>query len=92
MYGHTGKILRVNLTKNKIAKEEISEEILRFYIGGKGLGAKILYDELKPNVDPLSPENKLIFSVGPVNGTNIPLSSRYCVTFKSPLTGGYAVS
>jgi len=92
MYGHTGKILRVNLTKNKIAKEEISEEILRFYIGGKGLGAKILYDELKPNVDPLSPENKLIFSVGPVNGTNIPLSSRYCVTFKSPLTGGYAES
>ncbi|MCY0868121.1 MAG: hypothetical protein OWQ48_02680 [Desulfurococcus sp.] len=56
---------------------------------GGGFGAKILWDELKPGIDPLSPENKLVFTVGPLTGTKVQSASRWIAQFKSPLTGTY---
>ena len=82
-----GKFLRVNLTDGTIKEEKISDEVLKMFIGGRGLGVKILYDELKPGVDPLSPENKIVILTGPLTGTAAPSSGRWCSVTKSPLTG-----
>ena len=87
MYGWTGKVLRVNLTDRKITKEALNEKLAHQYIGGRGLNLKYLYDEIKAGIDPLGPDNKLIFSVGPASGTVIPGSQRWTVTAKSPMTG-----
>jgi len=85
--GYMGKFLRVNLTDGTIKEEKISDEVLKMFIGGRGLGVKILYDELKPGVDPLSPENKIVILTGPLTGTAAPSSGRWCSVTKSPLTG-----
>ena len=87
-----GKLLRVNLTKGSWAVEDIDAELARNYIGGRGLGTKIFCDEVVPDVEPLSPENKLIFMAGPLTGTGAPASARYMVVTKSPLTGTIASS
>lgn len=87
MLGYNNKILRVNLSDSKIMVQDLPEELAKEYIGGRGFAAKILWDELDPGIDPLGPENKLIFSVGPLNGTTYPISSRFQVSGKSPLTG-----
>jgi aldehyde:ferredoxin oxidoreductase len=86
MFGYSGKILRTNLTTGKIETEVLEEEILRKFLGGRGLGAKILFEELSPNIDPLGPNNKLIFAVGPVTGAPFAGNSGYAVMAKSPLT------
>lgn len=80
-------LLRVNLSTGKISEEEIPEEILRKFVGGRGLGVKILTDEVDPKIDPFSEKNKMIFAVGPLTRTTAPTSGRYEVIFKSPLTG-----
>ena len=67
MNGYAGKLLRVNLSKEKISKEEISESLKKDFLGGRGFAAKILWDEVK-KADPLSEKNKLIFSTGPLTG------------------------
>ena len=87
--GYTGKILRVDLTNDKVAVEPTKMEWAKQYIGGKGLGAKYLYEELKPGTDPLSPDNPLMIWTGPLVGTMVPLTSRYVVITKSPLTGTF---
>jgi aldehyde:ferredoxin oxidoreductase len=87
--GYTRKILRVNLTAQSIEVEELPNGQLKKYIGGAGLAARILYDELAPGIDPLSPENKVIFLAGPLAGTIPPTGSRIGVYTKSPLTGGF---
>lgn len=87
MNGWMGKILRVNLSTRKIFHQKLDENLAKNFLGGRGLGVKVLYDELKPKTNPLSPENKLIFATGPVTGTRAPTSGRYCVVSKSPLTG-----
>jgi len=87
MYGWAGKILRINLTDKSINEETIEESLLQRYIGGRGLGARVLYDEVGPGTEPLSPDNLLIFAAGPLTGTKAPSSSRYSMTTKSPLTG-----
>ena len=92
MGGYAGKILRVNLTEGKITEEKPSDELIKNYIGGRGWGIKILYDELEPNIDPLGPENKMVFSVGPLCGTKAQSFARWLVQFKSPLTGIYCRS
>ena len=86
--GYAGKILRVNLSDNTTSVEEIDEKFCRKYIGGAGFIAYYLYKELKPGIDPLGPDNKLIFALGPVTGVTIAGNDRNCVGAKSPLTGG----
>ncbi len=92
MGGWRGEILRVNLTKGTIKKERLDPKLARAYIGGRGLGTKLLYDAIDPTVDPLSPGNPLILATGPLTGTNAPTGGRYMVITKSPLTGAIACS
>lgn len=82
-----GKILRVDLTSGKISEEFPDVETLKLYLGGAGLATKFLIDEVPKGIDPLGPENKLIFMTGPLTGTPSPSTGRYCVVAKSPLTG-----
>ena len=81
------KALRVNLTTGLIKIEELADDLLLGYIGGRGLNMKRLYEEVPPGVDPLSPENKLFIGVGPLTGTNFPGSGRVNISAKSPQTG-----
>jgi aldehyde:ferredoxin oxidoreductase len=90
MGGWTGKLLRVNLTTHKIAVEKVPEDWRREFIGGRGLAARYLYKELNPKVDPLSPDNVLIFATGPLTGTMASTSGRFVVVTKGPLTGAIA--
>jgi len=87
MYGWMGTILHVDLTSGKIEKETLSDRLRFNYIGGRGINSRILYDSVGPEVDPLSPENVLIFGTGTVVGTIAPSAGRITVTAKSPLTG-----
>jgi len=86
MFSYTNKILDVDLTHGKIETKNLDEKTAEKFVGGKGLGAKILYDSLKKNTNPLSPENIIIFATGPLTGTLAPSSARRCVVTKSPLT------
>ena len=87
MKGWMGKILRVNLTTGEIVTEPLDPRLAQGYVGGRGLGTKLLYDELDINCDPLGPENMLIFATGPLTLTGALSSGRYMVVTKSPLTG-----
>ena len=92
MSGYCGKLLRIDLTAGTVSTEAIDPEVARKFIGGRGLGTWYLSQEVSPEVDPLSPENKLIIATGPVTGTRAPASGRYMVVTKSPLTGTVACS
>ena len=92
MFGWHGKILRVNLTDREVSVEEIDPQTAKDFIGGRGWAIKYLYDEVDPAVDPLSPENELIFATGPLTGTPAPTGNRYMVVTKAPLTGALACS
>ena len=83
--GYMGKVLRVDLTRRGVAEETIPEATLRAYIGGSGLGARILFDETSVTTDALAPENRLLFLTGPLTGVTIPTSGRHAVIAKSPL-------
>lgn len=85
--GYRGKILRINLTSQSYSEENITKELAKNYIGGTGFGIKYLFDEVSPGIDPLEPENKLIFALGPLCGTASPCAGRMSVVSKSPLTG-----
>ncbi|MGY5878709.1 MAG: aldehyde ferredoxin oxidoreductase C-terminal domain-containing protein [Candidatus Thorarchaeota archaeon] len=87
--GYMGKILRVNLSTSTITEEFPDDEILRKYLGGAGLATKYLFDETEAGIDPLGPENKLIFMTGPLTGTRSPSTGRYSVVTKAPLTNGW---
>ena len=89
MKGWTGNILRVNLTNRTFKKESFTEEFAKTWVGGRGFAAKILFDELKPGIDPLGPENKLIVALGPIAGIPAPNTGKAVVAAKSPLTGFY---
>jgi aldehyde:ferredoxin oxidoreductase len=88
--GYNATVLRVNLTENKISTEQLSYDFCRKYIGGAGFVAYYLWKEVKPGCDPLGPDNKLVFALGPVTGNTLPGASRYCVGCKSPLQGAIA--
>jgi len=88
MKGWWGRILRVDLTNNKVWVQEYPEEVAKNFIGGRGLATWILWNEAK-NVDPLGPENKLVFASGPFNGLPTPSGGKMVIAAKSPLTGGY---
>jgi len=85
--GYMGKILRIDLTDKSVAEEELKSEELKQFIGGSGLGARILFNETDGNTDPLGPENVLIYLTGPFVHTPVPTSGRHCIVAKSPLTG-----
>lgn len=87
MKGYTGKLIRVNLTDKIIKTEKLNMDYANEYIGGRGLGSKYLYDEIDPQIDALSPENKLIFMTGPMTGTYATCAGRFNVVAKAPLTG-----
>jgi aldehyde:ferredoxin oxidoreductase len=87
--GYTGKILFVDLTTGQITEETPDERLYRDFIGGYGVGARVLYDRQKGGADPLGPENTLGIMTGPLTGTPTPLGCRYAVVGKSPLTGGW---
>jgi aldehyde:ferredoxin oxidoreductase len=86
-YGWTGTILEVDLTHKSVRKVGLSEQLAYSYLGQAGINARMLYDRVSSDTDPLSPEAPLIFGVGPLGGTLAPCSGRFSVTFKSPLTG-----
>jgi len=86
MKGFFNKLLRINLKNKTYSAEEISDSILENTLGGKGLGTYLLLENNRKGINPLSPENNFIISLGPVSGTTIPGSSRYGVFTKSPLT------
>jgi len=92
MFGYGGKILRINLNKKMVLKEDLDPKLAREWIGGRGFIAKILYDENPLRVDPFSPENKLIVATGPLSGTFWPSAAKIVFGTKSPLTGGYGDS
>jgi aldehyde:ferredoxin oxidoreductase len=87
-----GKILRVNLTKGTVTTEPLNREWARDYVGSRGLGSKYLVSEIDPKVDPLSPDNKIIWATGPLTGTMASTGGRYTVITKGPLTGAIACS
>ena len=86
------KLARINLSTGEIKVEKLDLELAHKFIGGRGLGTKILYDEGVATVEPLSPENKLIYITGPMTGAAAPSTGRYMVVTKSPLTGMIACS
>lgn len=88
-YGYNGKILRVNLTSRQVSTEEPDEDFYRRYMGGRGFIGYYLLNELQPGVEPLGPDNKLIFATGVITGGRIGGSGRNSVGAKSPLTNGY---
>lgn len=85
--GYMGRILRVDLSTGRSFVEELSDETAQAFIGGSGLGTKILFDETNAATDPLGPENPLIFATGPLTGTMLFNSDRFDVVARSPLTG-----
>jgi aldehyde:ferredoxin oxidoreductase len=89
MFGWNGKILRVDLNKGKAVADKYEAGMSKNFLGGRGFAAKILWDELRPGIDPLSPENKLVFAAGPLTGFALPSSGKLVVAAKSPLTWGY---
>src|SRR5512136_274242 len=87
MYGWMGKALEVDLSSGKSRSFDLDPEMLRLFIGGRGLGTRLLWAMVGPRVEPLSPENVLIFCTGPLTGTAFQTSNRFTVSCKSPLTG-----
>jgi len=92
MHGWVGTVLRVNLTTGKVSREPLNVALAKDYLGARGLGSKYLFDEIDPTIDPLSPENKLIFAPGPLTGSYAPSGGRYNVVTKGPLNGTIAAS
>ncbi len=87
MTGYGGRILHVDLAKQSFRIQNFDEAFARKYLGGNGFAAKILYDGLKPGIDPFSPENMVVFAVGPITDTPLPSTSRGYAATKSPLSG-----
>jgi len=87
MNGWMGEILEVNLTTSTVSERPLDMDMARLYLGGRGLGARLLWDEVGPGIDSLSPQNVLIFTVGPLTGTGYQTSNRFSVSTLSPQTG-----
>lgn len=89
---YKNRILRINLSNRTISEQGLSDEVIHSFIGGRGFGIYQLYRELKPKIEPLSEQNKLIFVTGVFTGTSAQAASRWMVFAKSPLTGYVARS
>lgn len=86
MFGYNGKIVQIDLSRRKINVLPLDEKVLRVYIGGSGLAAKIIYEQTSPQTGPLDPQNLLFFMTGPFTNTLVPTSGRHAVAARSPLT------
>lgn len=87
--GYMGRVLRVDLSSRTAKAEELPVELYKLMLGGNGLAAWLLFKEVPAGADPFGPENKIVFATGPLNGTLVPMASKFCAAYKSPLTGGY---
>lgn len=87
--GYCGRVLHVDLSTSTISYEELDEAFYQKYLGGLGLGAKVLWDRIKPGVDPMGPDNVLGFTTGLLTDTGSLFTGRFSVVGKSPLTGGW---
>jgi aldehyde:ferredoxin oxidoreductase len=87
MYGYHGRFLEVDLSAGTIGELPLSEEMLEKYVGGATLAAALVYERISENLDPLGPENPLVFATGPFTGSSVPMVSRYAACGISPLTG-----
>jgi aldehyde:ferredoxin oxidoreductase len=87
--GRWGRIVRVDLTRGIVKDQTLGERIVKNFLGGTGVAAKILFDEVPPGISAFNPANKLVFMTGPLTGAPVPAGARYGVAFKSPQTGGY---
>lgn len=92
MHGWAGTVLRVNLSRRSVSREGLDPAAAKAFIGGRGLGVKVLLDAVDPLCDPLGPENVMIMATGPLTGTAAPTGGRYMVVTKSPLTGAITTS
>ena len=90
--GYTGKFLTVDLSSGTIGSLPLADELAEQYLGGRGFVAKLLYDMLPRGIDPLGPQNMIVFANGPATGTMIPTASRIAIGVKSPLTGTISAS
>jgi aldehyde:ferredoxin oxidoreductase len=90
--GYMGKALQIDLSSGRIEALPIDPEMRDLYLGGKGIGTRLLYDHTRPGLDPYDEEMVIIFSTGPMTGTAAPQSNRFVVTTKSPLTGAVGSS
>lgn len=88
---YVGKVLRIDLSSQSIDEEPLDQDLRERFLGGRGVGAKILYDSLSPGTDPLTPDNVIILATGPLTGTSAP-GSKLSIISKSPATGGYGDS
>lgn len=91
-YGSTAKILRVNLTTGKVEIEELAESFYRLYPGGKALAGYFLLNEMPAHTDPFAPENVMVIANGLLTGSPVSTATRYVISARSPLTGGYGES
>ena len=87
MHGYHGRILNVNLGSGRVDIETFDEMFARQYLGGNGFAIRLLYERLAAGIDPLAPENMIVFAVGPTTDTTVPGATRCCAGTKSPLTG-----
>ncbi len=81
------KLLRISLTNQTVKQQELTPELFTYYLGGRGLGVKLVYDQVIPAISPLAPENLLVFAIGPLTASSAPTGGRVAVITKSPLTG-----
>jgi len=87
--GYAGTILKVNLEKKEIVKDALDPQLIKLFIGGRGINSWLLYKQVLPLESPFHPHNPLIFGIGPLTGTMLPAASRFTVTARSPLTFGH---
>ncbi len=86
-YGYHGRILEVDLTEGRVEAKPLDPDLVRDYLGGRGLATRLFYDAVDPACDPLGPDNVVVIATSPLVGTNAPTSCRGHMVFKSPLTG-----
>jgi aldehyde:ferredoxin oxidoreductase len=89
---HTAKMITVNLTKENIDILPIREDLIRDYIGGEGMGSRLLWEMVKAKTEPFHPGNTVVFATAPFNGTIFPAGARGCIVFKSPESNGISMS
>ncbi len=87
MPGWNEQVLEIDLSSGQVVTHPLDMEMARLFLGGRGLGARLLWDAVGPQVESLSADNVLVFAAGPLTATGYQTSNRFSVTTKSPLTG-----